>query len=149
MRYSEFSKKINEAIPLLGKLAANTIKSAVAKTVVGPPIRNFDKKNKTVPVDDRTQFKMQDQSANSQEPETRQVIQAPPTQLPQIGSEINLPDKETNKMTPFLVKKVQGPDVMLEPNIRQSPNQPAVTIKVNQQDLLKTLKSIDDTKRMR
>lgn len=145
MRFKEFSR-VDEVIPAVGTIAANAVRSALKK-----PISNVNKKVNDFALNQMNkQQSTQSTTTQAQQGQTSQASQNQenPNQdvIPKIGAEITLPDKETNKMTPYLIKSIKGPEIELEPNLKQQPNQPRVSIKVNQKDLMNTLNTINNMK---
>jgi len=64
-------------------------------------------------------------------------------EIPAVGSEIVLPDKETKRPASYTVKSMRGNDVELEPvTPAKQTNDPKLSVKVNRRDLENTLKAV-------
>lgn len=64
-------------------------------------------------------------------------------EIPAVGSEIVLPDKDTKKPASYTIKSIKGNDVEISPIIKQSQNKdPTVSMKINRRDLENTLKAV-------
>ena len=64
-------------------------------------------------------------------------------EIPAVGSEIVLPDKDTKQPSSYTIRSMRGNDIELEPvtKARQT-NDPKLNIKVNRRDLENTLKAV-------
>lgn len=64
--------------------------------------------------------------------------------IPAVGSEIVLPDKDTKQPATYTIAAMRGNDVDLQPVTQaKNTNQPKVSVKVNKRDLQNTLKAVD------
>lgn len=64
-------------------------------------------------------------------------------EIPAVGSEIVLPDKDTKKPASYTIKGMRGNDIELEPvTTANKTNDPKLNITVNRRDLENTLKAV-------
>jgi hypothetical protein len=69
--------------------------------------------------------------------------QDPEQDIPAVGSELVLPDKDTKQPGTFTVKSMRGNEVELEPVTKaKQTNDPKVSVQVNKRDLANTLKAV-------
>jgi len=64
-------------------------------------------------------------------------------EIPAVGSEIVLPDKDTKKPASYTIKNMRGNEIELEPvTTANKTNDPKLNITVNRRDLENTLKAV-------
>lgn len=121
----------------LGSKISDKIAAAVGKAPSDP------KASKTqVPPGIQSQAQIQPTAIQQAQKQVAQQQAKPKTPtIPAVGSQIVLPDLDTEKPGSFTIKKT-GPEVTLEP-VKTTPNAPKVNVIVKQKDLGQALAAVD------
>jgi hypothetical protein len=154
MRFREFSK-IDESMPAVTskdlrslspailqatKNLSGTIKNKIA-TAVGQKVSDPAAKNATVPPGTQAQANVQPSAIQQAQAQQANAVKKPP-EIPAIGSQLVLPDKDTKKPGSFTIGSIKGDDITLKP-VKSAPNEPRVDVIVKKKDLTNTLSAIN------
>jgi hypothetical protein len=153
MRFREFSK-VDEAIPAVTsrdlkslnpatiqatKNLAGKISNKIASAVGKPTDPNADKTQ--VPPGLQAQANVQPSAIQQAQAQAADKTQQKP-EIPAVGSQLVLPDKDTKKPGSFTIGNIRGDNITLKP-VKTDPTQPKVDVTVKKTDLEKTLSAVD------
>lgn len=153
MRFREFSIK-NEAIPAvtnkdlraLGPAAIQATKNLAGKVsnkiaaAIGKPTDPTAAKT-PMPPGLQAQANVQPSAIQQAQAQAAEKQKQKP-EIPAVGSQLVLPDRDTKKPGSFTIGTVRGDNITLKP-VKVEPNQPKVDVTVKKTDLEKTLAAID------
>lgn len=145
MRFKEFKdKKVDETIPAISAQDLKKIGPAVlqaTKNAVKQAVQKPDDKKVPGQQDPAAQ-PAATVGASSMKPVTSTAVDATkqtPAEIPAIGTQVVLPDKDTKRPSTFTVKKAVGNTVDLTPLTGAKPTEPKISVQVNKKDLERAL----------
>jgi len=140
MRFKEFKpqKQVNELMPAIGTALRGVGGAAIqatrnAATMGAKAVRGAAKGVKTVASTAKAVAQTQAGKGTA----------SGGIEIPAVGSEIVLPDKDTKKPSSYTIKSMRGNDIELEPiTTAKQTNDPKAKFTVNRRDLENTLKAV-------
>jgi len=152
MRFTEFSnRKIGETIPAVTgkdlrslnpatlqatKNLAGKIGNKIATAIGGKPDPTADK----TPMPPGVQAQATVQPSAIQQAKAADAVKKAP-EIPAVGSQLVLPDKDTKKPGSFTIGNIKGDDITLKP-IKTTPGEPRIDVVVKKKDLEKTMSAV-------
>jgi hypothetical protein len=153
MRFREFSK-IDESMPAVTskdlrsigpailqatKNLSGTVKNKIA-AAVGQKAPDPAAKNAPVPPGMQAQANVQPSAIQQAQAAVANNIKKTP-EIPAVGSQLVLPDKDTKRPGSFTIGAIKGDDITLKP-VKSAPNEPRVDVIVKKKDLTNTLSAV-------
>lgn len=154
MRFTEFSnRKIGETIPAVTgkdlkslnpatlqatKNLAGKIGNKIATAIGGKPDPTADKT--PMPPGVQAQAAVQPSAIQQAQAKAANADTKAP-EIPAVGSQLVLPDKDTKKPGSFTIGNIKGDDITLKP-IKTTPGEPRIDVVVKKKDLEKTMAAV-------
>lgn len=154
MRFNEFSnKRVKETIPAVTskdlkslnpatlqatKNLAGKVDNKIAAAIGGKPDPTADKT--PMPPGVQSQANIQPSAIQQAQARASDNIKKVP-EIPAVGSQLVLPDKDTKRPGSFTIGNIKGDDITLKP-IKTTPGEPRIDVVVKKKDLEKTMAAV-------